>query len=77
MTLPVRLKASVWTGAYPDEVPILEGDIEVAARSPIDTWGGFYAELGINLVHIKLKTVSVLHPTKEIDSHIMDDTDLV
>ncbi len=49
--------ASVWTGAYDDEAPLLE-------------------ELGINWRHIWAKTSAVLHPTQEIDPHIMDDTDL-
>ena len=49
--------ASIWTGAYDDEAPLLE-------------------ELGINMQHIWMKTSAVLHPTKPIDSHIMDDTDL-
>lgn len=49
--------ASVWTGAYDDEAPLLE-------------------ELGINVRHIWAKTQAVLHPTKVIDPHIMDDTDL-
>ena len=33
-------------------------------------------ELGVNLDHIYEKTVSVLNPLKQTDSHIMDDTDL-
>ena len=33
-------------------------------------------ELGINFEHIWQKTLSVLNPLKQTDSHIMDDTDL-
>ncbi|EDO42551.1 predicted protein [Nematostella vectensis] len=33
-------------------------------------------ELGLNLDHIWQKTLSVLHPLKPTDQHIMDDTDL-
>lgn len=33
-------------------------------------------ELGINFQHIKEKTVAVLHPTQQLNTHIMDDTDL-
>lgn len=33
-------------------------------------------ELGINLDHIRAKTVSVLNPLRTIDKHMMDDTDL-
>lgn len=33
-------------------------------------------ELGFNFDHIWQKTLSVLNPLKETDSHIMDDTDL-
>lgn len=33
-------------------------------------------ELGINLSHIRAKTVAVLNPLRPVDKHIMDDTDL-
>eukprot|EP01102_Stenamoeba_stenopodia_P017151 TRINITY_DN6103_c0_g1_i1.p1 TRINITY_DN6103_c0_g1~~TRINITY_DN6103_c0_g1_i1.p1 ORF type:complete len:242 (+),score=23.97 TRINITY_DN6103_c0_g1_i1:151-876(+) len=33
-------------------------------------------ELGINFDHIIKKTVTVIHPLKPVDPHIMDDTDL-
>lgn len=33
-------------------------------------------ELGFNLDHVWQKTLSVLNPLKQTDSHIMDDTDL-
>lgn len=33
-------------------------------------------ELGFNLDHVWQKTLSVLNPLKEADSHLMDDTDL-
>jgi hypothetical protein len=33
-------------------------------------------ELGINFGHITKKTLSVLHPLKKPDTHIMDDTDM-
>ncbi|KAK3698161.1 hypothetical protein QZH41_006982 [Actinostola sp. cb2023] len=33
-------------------------------------------ELGLNLDHVWQKTLSVLNPLKQTDSHIMDDTDL-
>ena len=33
-------------------------------------------ELGINLPHILSKSTSVLNPFKQIDKHLMDDTDL-
>lgn len=33
-------------------------------------------ELGINFDHIIKKTVTVIHPMKPVDPHIMDDTDL-
>ena len=33
-------------------------------------------ELGVNFEHIKGKSLSVLNPFREIDKHIMDDTDL-
>eukprot|EP00053_Salpingoeca_punica_P005128 m.52751 g.52751 ORF g.52751 m.52751 type:complete len:269 (-) comp13100_c0_seq1:293-1099(-) len=33
-------------------------------------------ELGVNFLHIKQKTMSVLHPMTAVDPHIMDDTDL-
>ncbi|KAI9294551.1 Yip1-domain-containing protein [Neoconidiobolus thromboides FSU 785] len=34
-------------------------------------------ELGINFEHVKTKTVTVLNPFKTIDTHMMDDADLV
>lgn len=33
-------------------------------------------ELGVNFNHIKVKTYTVLNPLRQIDAHIMDDTDL-
>lgn len=33
-------------------------------------------ELGVNFMHIKSKTLTVLNPLGTIDTHIMDDTDL-
>jgi protein YIPF5/7 len=33
-------------------------------------------ELGINFSHIKQKGMTVLNPFKQVDKHIMDDTDL-
>jgi protein YIPF5/7 len=38
--------------------------------------GPLSEELGINLKHIRDKSLAVLHPMSQIDSHIMDDTDL-
>lgn len=35
-----------------------------------------YEELGVNFNHIKVKTLTVLNPFRNIDAHIMDDTDL-
>jgi len=33
-------------------------------------------ELGVNFKHIQLKTLTVLNPLKNVDQHLMDDTDL-
>ncbi|KAA8906834.1 hypothetical protein TRICI_005073 [Trichomonascus ciferrii] len=33
-------------------------------------------ELGVNFSHIKMKTMTVLNPFRQIDQHIMDDSDL-
>ena len=33
-------------------------------------------ELGVNFNHIKSKTLTVLNPIRNVDQHIMDDTDL-
>lgn len=33
-------------------------------------------ELGVNFSHIKSKTMTVLNPLRQIDQHIMDDSDL-
>ncbi|KAF8325176.1 Yip1-domain-containing protein [Cantharellus anzutake] len=33
-------------------------------------------ELGINFNHIRIKSLTVLHPVRKIDEHIMDDADL-
>eukprot|EP01104_Vermistella_antarctica_P007083 TRINITY_DN1781_c0_g1_i3.p1 TRINITY_DN1781_c0_g1~~TRINITY_DN1781_c0_g1_i3.p1 ORF type:complete len:229 (+),score=39.11 TRINITY_DN1781_c0_g1_i3:237-923(+) len=52
-------------------------------NSKVSIWTGSYEdeeplleELGINFSHIRSKTVTVLHPTKKVDPHLMDDTDL-
>ncbi len=38
---------------------------------------GLLQELGVNFHHIKTKTFTVLNPFKKVDTHLMDDTDLI
>lgn len=33
-------------------------------------------EIGVNFGHIQAKTIAVLNPFKQVDSHLMDDSDL-
>jgi hypothetical protein len=35
-----------------------------------------FAELGINFLHIRAKSLTVLNPFRRVDEHIMDDADL-
>ncbi|XP_067026227.1 protein YIPF5-like [Acropora muricata] len=50
--------------------------VDEAHGSDFDDEPPLLDELGINFVHIKEKTLSVLNPFKGNDSHIMDETDL-
>jgi len=34
------------------------------------------SELGINFEHIKTKTMNVLHPLKEMDEQVINDSDM-
>lgn len=50
--------------------------VDEAIGNDFDNEPPLLEELGFNFDHIWQKTLSVLNPLKETDSHIMDDTDL-
>ena len=50
--------------------------VDEAIGNDFDNEPPLLEELGFNFDHIWEKTLSVLNPLKETDSHIMDDTDL-
>ncbi|RUP12160.1 hypothetical protein BC936DRAFT_139838 [Jimgerdemannia flammicorona] len=78
--------------AYPPPGPDLSGQASYMGTSYAGgSTGGFWSafgtggfadepplleELGINFLHIKSKSLSVLNPLRPVDRHIMDDTDL-
>lgn len=71
-----------WTafgpGGVEGELPLLEGVYN--SRSLYDCGLFLFAlletELGINFSHIRVKSMTVLNPLKQVDEHIMDDADM-
>ena len=64
------------------DLPYNPQHIPIDYRAAFTTGGfpgeeGLLQELGVNFSHIKTKTVTVLNPFKQIDAHLMDDTDLI
>ncbi len=79
------------TGGFPDEPGLMEGErvrevmtqcAPSSTRQPAHTSCGSFEELGVNLQHIKEKSLTVLNPfhsysaTHARDAHMMDDADL-
>ena len=65
-----------------NELPYNPGHIPVDYKAAFSTGGfpgeeGLLQELGVNFSHIRTKTVTVLNPFKQVDAHLMDDTDLI
>eukprot|EP00835_Amoeboradix_gromovi_P000314 NODE_10_length_47437_cov_0.363429.p32 type:complete len:114 gc:universal NODE_10_length_47437_cov_0.363429:14202-14543(+) len=65
-----------------NNLPYNPQHIAVDYRAAFSTGGfpgeeGLLEELGVNFKHIKTKTITVLNPFKQVDAHLMDDTDLI